>query len=294
MNRTDDHTEIVEGQAAVSRAVASFFRNARARMDICTTNVDLDREGWPSAVADAYLDIKSRGGRLRLLTRIDSSNSRRSKEIAKNVELRHLEGIRGNFGVSETEYMAGTGEPELLGQLIYSNSPAFVKHHQAMFEMMWENGIPAEQKIQEIELGLPPSETRIIRDAGEAAVLARSLIESSKREVLIVLASPAVVARNSGDFRFLVENSKERGFKIRVLGPIDGEAAGKELEGIDWRPIAGINAGIAIYDGSGVLLTQYSKTRPRWRRQGRLEHLHHEQGVRRWDDIDLRSHVERE
>jgi signal transduction histidine kinase len=261
LNRTDDHTEIVEGRAAVSRAVGSFFRNARTRMDICTTSVDLDREGWTSAVADAYLDIKSRGGRLRLLTRIDSSNSKQSKEIAKKVELRHLEGIRGNFGVSETEYMAGTGEPELLEQLIYSNSPAFVKHHQAMFEMIWETGIPAEQKIQEIELGLPPSETRIIRNAAEAAALARRLIESSKREVLVVLASPSVVARNSGDFRFLVESSKERGFKIRILGPIDGEAAAKEL-GVDWRPIAGISAGIAIYDGSGVLLTQYSKTRP--------------------------------
>ncbi|MDA4133325.1 MAG: HAMP domain-containing histidine kinase, partial [Thaumarchaeota archaeon] len=158
--------------------------------------------------------------------------------------------------------MAGTGEPELVEQLIYSNSPAFVNHHQAMFEMMWENGVPAEQRIQEIELGLPPSETRIIRNAAEAAALARGLIESSKREVLIVLASPVVVPRNLVDFRFLVESSKERGFKIRILAPIGGEAAAKELEGVEWRPIAGINAGIAIYDRSGALLSQYSKSRP--------------------------------
>jgi signal transduction histidine kinase len=230
-------------------------------MDICTTDIDLDGEGWPSAVAGAYLDVKRRGGRLRLLTRIDSHNSGQCKEIAKTVELRHLEGIRGNFGVSETEYMAVTGEPEVLEQLIYSNSPAFVRHHHAMFEMIWENGVPAEQKIQEIELGLPPSETRIIRKAAEAAALARDLIESSKREVLMVLASPEVVARNAEDFRFLVGRSNERGFKIRILAPIIGEAA-EELEGIEWRPIAGINAGIAIYDGSGVLLSQYSKTRP--------------------------------
>jgi len=243
-------------------AVASFFRNAKTGMDICTLSVDLGRAGWPSAVADAYLDIKSGGGQPRLLTRIDSHNSRQCKEIAKTVELRHLEGIRGNFGVSDTEYMAGTGEPELLDQLIYSNSSAFVKHHQAVFEMMWENGVPAEQKIQEIELGFPPSETRIIRSAAEAAELARGLIESSKREVLIVLASPAVVARNAGDFRFLVERSKERGFKIRILAPIGGEAAAEELEGVEWRPIAGINAGIAIYDGMGALLSQYSKTGP--------------------------------
>ena len=206
--------------------------------------------------------IKSRGGRLRLVTRIDSRNAKQCKEIAKTVELRHLDGIRGSFGVSDTEYMTDTGEHELMEQLVYSNSPAFVKHHQAMFEMMWENGIPAEQKIQEIELGLPASETRIIRNATEAAELARDLVESSKREVLIVLASPSVVERNAEDFRFLVKMSKERGFKIRVLAPVGDEAATKELEGIEWRPIAGINAGIAIYDGSGALLSQYSKTGP--------------------------------
>jgi two-component system, OmpR family, sensor histidine kinase VicK len=262
LNRIDDHTEIVKGREAVSSAVTSFFRNAKTGMDICTTSVDLSRVGWTSAVADAYLNVKSRGGRLRLLTRIDSHNSRQCEKIAKTVELRHLEGIRGNFGVSDTEYMAGTGEPALLEQLIYSDSPAFVNHHQAVFEMMWENGVPAEQRIQEIELGLPPSETRIIRNAAEAARLARGLIESSKREVLIVLASPAVLARNAGDFRFLVEMSRERGFKIRILAPIGGEAATKEFEGIEWRPIAGINAGIAIYDGIGMLLSQYSNTGP--------------------------------
>jgi signal transduction histidine kinase len=231
-------------------------------MDICTTSVGLDQTGWSSAVADAYLEIKSRGGRLRLVTMIDSRNAEQCKEIAKAVELRHLDGIRGSFGVSDTEYMTGMGEPELLDQLIYSNSFALVKHHQAMFEMMWENGVPAEQKIQEIELGLPPSETRIIRNATEAAELARDLIESCKQEVLIVLASPAVVPRNAADFRFLVEKSKERGFKIRILAQIGGEAAGKELEGVEWRPIAGINAGISIYDGTGALLTQYSKREP--------------------------------
>jgi len=196
---------------------------------------------------------------LRLVTRIDSSNAKQCKEIAKTVELRHLDGIRGSFGVSDTEYMTGTGEAELQDQLIFSNSPAFVKHHQAMFEMMWENGVPAEQRIQEFELGLPRSETRIVRDAIEAAELARGLIESTNREVLIVLASPSVVTRNAGDFRLLVNKSKERGFKIRILAPIGGEAAVKDLEGIEWRPLAGMNAGIAIYDETGVLLTQYSK-----------------------------------
>jgi signal transduction histidine kinase len=256
----DEHTEVVQGREAVSRAIVSFFKNAKTRMDISTTDVRPDQAEWSKALADAYLEIGNRGGRLRMVTTIGSHNSRQCKEIAKAVELRHLGGIRGSFGVSDGEYMTSTAEPEPLSQLIYSNSRAFVKHHQAMFEMMWENGVPAEQKIEEIEMGVPPSETKVVREASEAAGLARGLIESSVSEVLIVLASPEVVSRNSADFRFLVKKSKERGFKIRMLAPIGELAAIKQLEGIEWRPIAGINAGIAIYDANAALLTQYSKT----------------------------------
>lgn len=258
MSRTVEHTEVVQGQGDISNSITSFFRNAKLSMDICTTDVNPDQTGWSRALGDAYLDIKGRGGRLRMVTTIDSSNSKLCRDIAKTVELRHLDGIRGSFGVSESEYVTSIGEAEPLGQLVYSNSHQFVNHHQTMFEMMWENGVPAEQRIEEIEMGLPASETKIVRDVSQAAEIAKRLIESSTREVLIVLASPAVVSRNAGDFEFLVKQSEERGFKIRILAPAGGEAVAKGHLDVQWRPISGINAGIAIYDGSAALLTQYS------------------------------------
>jgi len=244
---------------AISGAIASFFTNATNRMDICTTEVDPDKVGWSKAMQDAYLAIKSRGGRLRMVTVIDKRSLGTCKEIAKVVELRHLDGIRGGFGVSDSEYVSLTEGHELFGQLVHSRSLEFVRHHQAVFEMMWENAVPSEQRIWEVETGIPSSETKIIHGAARAAELARNLIESSKKEVLIVLASPAVVSRNSADFQFLIKKSKERGFKIRILTPAGGEGEANELEGVQWRPISGINAGIAIYDNSGALLTQYSQ-----------------------------------
>ncbi len=156
MNQSAERT-VVQGRDAVSSAVTSFFRNAQTRMDICTTNVNQGEGRWSAAVAEAYLGIKGRGGRLRMVTTtIHPRNSKRCKETAKMVELRHLDGIRGSFGVSDNEYMTNTGGFEVTSQLIYSNSPAFVKHHQAMFEMMWENGVPADQKIEEWKWACPP------------------------------------------------------------------------------------------------------------------------------------------
>ena len=51
-------------------------------------------------------------------------------------ELRHLEGIRGNFYVNETEYIAPAtlhekGKPA--SQITYSNVKEIVEHHKHMF-----------------------------------------------------------------------------------------------------------------------------------------------------------------
>ena len=50
-------------------------------------------------VTKAYTEIKARGGRLRLITEITKANLSYSKELAKFVELRHLDGVKGNLGI---------------------------------------------------------------------------------------------------------------------------------------------------------------------------------------------------
>jgi len=58
-------------------------------------------------IKKAFLDAKSRGVRLRYLTEITNDNISYCKELIKIVdELRHLDGIKGNFMISEEEYLA--------------------------------------------------------------------------------------------------------------------------------------------------------------------------------------------
>ena len=73
-------------------------------------------------------------------------------------ELHHLDGIKGNFYISETEYIAPAtfhekGRPA--SQIIYSNVKEIVEHQrQYVFESLWNRSIPSEQKINEIEEGI--------------------------------------------------------------------------------------------------------------------------------------------
>lgn len=69
-------------------------------------------------------------------------------------EIRHLEGMRGNFEVSdEKEYVAVATlkKAQPIPQLVFSNVPEIVQQQQFVFDSFWERAMPAEQRIREIE-----------------------------------------------------------------------------------------------------------------------------------------------
>jgi two-component system, OmpR family, sensor histidine kinase VicK len=81
--------------------------NTKDRIDAC---IDYSRPSLAIEIEElkkAFLDAKSRGVKLRYVTEITKDNIRYCKELLKLVnELRHIDGIKGNFYLSETEYIA--------------------------------------------------------------------------------------------------------------------------------------------------------------------------------------------
>jgi hypothetical protein len=75
--------------------------------------------------------------------------------MMKIADVRHLEGIRSTFAVSEKEYFGHvTDEPE--GQhnhAIYSNVKNYVNSQRYLFDALWKKAIPIKQRIREIEQG---------------------------------------------------------------------------------------------------------------------------------------------
>ncbi|MGH9963459.1 MAG: hypothetical protein ACRD5E_01335, partial [Nitrososphaeraceae archaeon] len=143
----------------------------------------------PSLVIDiailkrAFLDAKKRGVKLRYVTEINKDNISYCKQMMTMVdELRHLDGIKGNFYISETGYLAPAtfhedGEPA--AQIIYSNVKELIEHQRYVFETLWSKTIPAEQRIREIEEGIVRYETVIIDNSDEIIREIYSLTASS-------------------------------------------------------------------------------------------------------------------
>ena len=120
-----------------------------------------------------FLDCIKRGIKYKYITEITKDNISYCKEISNILgfdSIRHLDKIKGNFAVTETEYIATSTlhDSQPLQQIIYSNVKEVVEQHKYLFETIWDKSIPAEQKIKEIEEGLQPDVIEIIRNSSKS------------------------------------------------------------------------------------------------------------------------------
>jgi hypothetical protein len=87
---------------------------------------------------------------LKYITEITNSNIPYCKELANLVELRHFDGLKGNFGIIDgKEYLttANLQEGKSLPHLVYSNVSEIIMQQQLVFDTLWYKGIPSELKI---------------------------------------------------------------------------------------------------------------------------------------------------
>src|SRR5215471_1640376 len=104
------------------------------------------------SIKRAFVDARNRGVKLRYLTEITDANISYCKELMSIVdEVRHLDGIKGNFMISEIEYLAPATSHEksgLAALIIYSSVREIVEHQQYVFETLWNKSMSAEKRIR--------------------------------------------------------------------------------------------------------------------------------------------------
>ena len=116
------------------------------------------------AVKKLYVAFRETGVRIRQIVEITNDNLRYCKEFMDYVELRHMDNVKGNMAVSETEYVATAlleGSMPVT-QTIYSNVKAFLEQQHYFFENLWSRAIPAEQRIKELEDEISPQRTETV------------------------------------------------------------------------------------------------------------------------------------
>ena len=228
----DNHsrkTEVLYGEENIMNTILQFLSN-EDRIDACGDS------NAPAFVLKVYKKLmenakKERTGfRLRFLTDINSENIIYCKELMKFAEVvRHVEGIKANFAVRNTDYIGiatsnAVFQPSIQSHIIYSNVRGIIEQQQYLFNSLWDKSIPAEQRIEEIERGIQAEFFEIINDTKRISEILIDLAKSAVNEVVLLLPNDRALIRidRLGVIDSLL-NASQNGAVIKIICPLSEE-----------------------------------------------------------------------
>ncbi|MGB8935384.1 MAG: hypothetical protein WCC17_09800 [Candidatus Nitrosopolaris sp.] len=223
--RSTQRTEVLHKPENMTKAIVEFFSGDIAALDVCADHA------WPyvairlDVFKQLFIDVNGSRTKSRIVTEITKDNIRYCKELMNLGELRHLDGIKGNFAVSEGEYIAyaTTQETSLSQQVIRSNVKEIVEQQRYAFENFWNKATAAQIRISEIEQGINLGVTKVIQLPSKIQELFINLVMSAKVEVSLVLPTINAFYREErlGIIRLLRDAALDRKTNVRILTPTD-------------------------------------------------------------------------
>ena len=221
-NYPEEKTEIIYGEDNIIKSTLEVLSECENQADTCTDSIG------PSIfvilnhpVTMAFQELKDKRRRLRFIAEITKDNISYCKELMKVFELRHLDEVKGNFGLVDGKYYRASARGKEASPpplLIASTLQPFVEQQQYFFNMLWKKAIPAKQRIKEIEEGLKREFIETIQDPAEIQNLVSKTITSAIEEIDIVFSTPNSfkIYEREGMIE-LVAKKVDEDVKIRIL-----------------------------------------------------------------------------
>ena len=234
------------------------FHATEKRLWIISTEFWLLR--WDKVLCDYFVgdEDKCRIEDLRILIPITPNNIDAVKQLSKCFKIRHSP-MMSNFAVviSDCKEAMYTGVTKDLDELerveltpsLWSNNSGFIEIQSSLFQSLWDKGIDARLRIQEIETGKPIEVTRVITDYQEIAQDFESLINTAQKEIFLWSRSEALPILAP----LIPKDARQRGIDVVVMAEItkDNLQAAQEIaERADVRHIP------QIVHSTGVIIDQ--------------------------------------
>jgi two-component system, OmpR family, sensor histidine kinase VicK len=195
---TINKTIVLTDPNDITISVAALFSNVKERIDCSADSCASYSHFMLKPIRSGFIQLKDRGIKVRFITEITKENLYCSKELMEIVEIRHLDGIKGNFGIVDgKEYRASptSKQQEIPSEYIISTMKSFVEQQQYFFDMLWSKATPAKQRIKEIEDGQQGEFFEVIDNPETAAQIYINLAKSIKNSALLLLPSSKALIR---------------------------------------------------------------------------------------------------
>jgi two-component system, OmpR family, sensor histidine kinase VicK len=231
-----ERTEVLRNPQDMINATVENFSHLKKTIDTCCDSNGVIATINVKPIWEGYVALKNRGIRMRWISEITKENLPYCKELMRVTELRHLDAIKGAFGIHDgKEYRASANVKEngqLPNELITSNVKEIVEQQQQVFNILWERAIPAKQRIKEIEQGLKREFIDIIRDPVDIKNLIFNLVKGASDQISMLFSSANAfhLLEKEGILDVIREASSEHNVNIRILVDVRKQDDFREID----------------------------------------------------------------
>jgi sugar-specific transcriptional regulator TrmB/CBS domain-containing protein len=226
---------IITGKKKIHVKMLSMIEESKAEVIVLTTSLGLIQEDI-AGIFDAAMDSpQEQNVQFQIITDISHENLKVAERIDRNIseekpniKLRHVNmgsKFLPRFLIKDEEeailYAPFGNEASVLNledEGLWINDKMFISVLKAFFVQMWQSGVDASRRIEELKSGIPIGETLVIKEVEEAWSKVTKILESAKKDIVIITSSQSINRLAEDDP--LIKYFK-KGLRVRVMASID-------------------------------------------------------------------------
>ena len=226
---------IISGKKKIHSKMLTMIEESKSKVIFLTTALGLIQEDIAGIIDTAMMSSQERNVQFQIITDISLENLKIVEQIDRNIseeklnfKLRHV-GMSSKFFpqflIKDDEeailYAPFGNEASVLNledEGLWINDKMFISVLKAFFVQMWQSGVGASRRIDELKTGIPLGETLVINGAEEAWLKVTKVLESAKKEIVIITSSQSINKLAEGDP--LIKLFK-KDLKVRIMASID-------------------------------------------------------------------------
>ena len=226
---------IITGKKKIHSKMINMIEESKSEVIVLTTALGLIQEDIAGIFDSAVGPSQERNVQVQIITEIAPENlkvvERIDRDIVEdklNIKLRHV-GMSSRFFprflIKDEEeallYAPFGNEASVLNledEGLWINDKMFISVLKAFFTQMWQTGVDASRRIDELKSGIPIGETLVIKSVEEAWNKVTKILDSAKKDIVIIASSQSInrLAEDDPIIKYF-----KKGLNTRIMASID-------------------------------------------------------------------------
>ena len=226
---------IITGKKKIHSKMINMIEESKSEVIVLTTALGLIQEDIAGIFDAAVTPSQEHNVQTQIITEISPENLKVVERIDRNIvedklniKLRHV-GMSSKFFprflIKDEEeailYAPFGNEASVLNledEGLWINDKMFISVLKAFFVQMWQSGVDASRRIEELKSGIPIGETLVIKSVEEAWNKVTKILDSAKKDVVVITSSQSInrLAEDDPIVKYF-----RKGLNTRIMASID-------------------------------------------------------------------------